>query len=65
MKMLPSGPIISPFVVGPLIPSAAVATVVVSRWEGALDRDQLNAALNGNLPEAAEEALVPDGPAAR
>ncbi|WP_304618947.1 dicarboxylate/amino acid:cation symporter [Paracoccus sediminilitoris] len=43
----------------------AVATVVVSRWEGALDRDQLNAALNGNLPEAAEEALVPDGPTAR
>jgi aerobic C4-dicarboxylate transport protein len=25
----------------------AVATVVVSRWEGALDRDALNAALNG------------------
>ena len=39
----------------------AVATVVVSRWEGALDRDQLNAALNGNLPEATEGALIPDG----
>ena len=26
----------------------AVATVVVSRWEGALDRDKLKAALNGN-----------------
>ena len=26
----------------------AVATVVVSRWEGALDRDKLKAALNGH-----------------
>ncbi|MET0328843.1 MAG: C4-dicarboxylate transporter DctA, partial [Luteimonas sp.] len=32
----------------------AVATVVVARWEGALDRDQLNAALDGKpLPVAA------------
>ena len=31
----------------------AVATVVVSRWEGALDRDRLNAALGGEpLPDA-------------
>ncbi len=32
----------------------AVATIVVSRWEGALDRDRLNAAMNGApLPLAA------------
>jgi aerobic C4-dicarboxylate transport protein len=31
----------------------AVATIVVARWEGALDRDQLNAALDGRLPEPA------------
>lgn len=29
----------------------AVATVVVSRWHGALDRDQLNRALNGEIDE--------------
>ncbi|WP_443026030.1 dicarboxylate/amino acid:cation symporter [Sphingomonas sp. PB2P19] len=29
----------------------AVATVVVARWENALDRDKLNAALDGRLPE--------------
>ncbi|WP_380787615.1 dicarboxylate/amino acid:cation symporter [Sphingomonas sp. R86521] len=29
----------------------AVATIVVARWENALDRDKLNAALNGELPE--------------
>jgi aerobic C4-dicarboxylate transport protein len=28
----------------------AVATVVVSRWERALDRDQFDAALAGRLP---------------
>jgi aerobic C4-dicarboxylate transport protein len=28
----------------------AVATIVVTRWEGALDRDQFNAALAGRLP---------------
>jgi aerobic C4-dicarboxylate transport protein len=31
----------------------AVATVVVARWEGALDRDKLDAALSGKLPELA------------
>ena len=32
----------------------AVATIVVSRWEGALDRDRLRAAMNGApLPLAA------------
>ncbi len=36
----------------------AVATIVVARWENALDRDKLNAALNGVLPE-----LVPAGAA--
>ncbi len=36
----------------------AVATIVVARWENALDRDKLNAALNGELPE-----LVPAGAA--
>ncbi|SEM53071.1 aerobic C4-dicarboxylate transport protein [Gemmobacter aquatilis] len=30
----------------------AVATVVVSRWEGALDRTAFNAALNGDAPRA-------------
>ena len=29
----------------------AVATIVVARWEGALDRDKLDAALSGKLPE--------------
>jgi len=29
----------------------AVATIVVARWEGGLDRDKLNAALDGRLPE--------------
>ena len=28
----------------------AVATVVVTRWEGALDREQFDAALAGELP---------------
>ncbi|MER5173188.1 MULTISPECIES: dicarboxylate/amino acid:cation symporter [Thioclava] len=28
----------------------AVATIVVSRWEGKLDKEQLNRALNGELP---------------
>ena len=28
----------------------AVATIVVTRWEGALDRDQFDAALDGKLP---------------
>jgi aerobic C4-dicarboxylate transport protein len=29
----------------------AVATIVVARWEGALDRDKLDAALSGKLPD--------------
>lgn len=39
----------------------AVATVVVARWEGELDRDQLNAALDGKLPpmETVEPAPMP------
>jgi len=28
----------------------AVATVVVSRWEGALDRDRFDAAMRGEMP---------------
>jgi aerobic C4-dicarboxylate transport protein len=35
----------------------AVATLVVARWEGALDRDALAAALNG---EPAPVAAAPD-----
>ncbi len=38
----------------------AVATVVVSRWENALDRDRLNAALEGQpLPPLATDSPVP------
>lgn len=38
----------------------AVATVVVSRWENALDRDRLNAALDGQpLPPLATDDPVP------
>jgi aerobic C4-dicarboxylate transport protein len=33
----------------------AVATIVVARWEGELDHDQLRAALNGTLPEDVSE----------
>ena len=33
---------------------SAVATIVVSRWEGELDRAQLNAALNGASSAPAE-----------
>jgi len=29
----------------------AVATIVVARWERGLDRDKLNDALNGKLPD--------------
>ncbi|GAB2461000.1 dicarboxylate/amino acid:cation symporter [Comamonas humi] len=37
----------------------AVATVVVSRWENALDYDKLNAALDGaELPDTAEAAVA-------
>jgi aerobic C4-dicarboxylate transport protein len=28
----------------------AVATIVVARWEGELDADQLNSAMSGELP---------------
>jgi len=39
----------------------AVATLVVSRWEGALDRDALNAALNGDIdPELAAVPVEAD-----
>jgi aerobic C4-dicarboxylate transport protein len=42
----------------------AVATVVVSRWENALDYDRLNAALDGHpLPEAAAPVSAPVVPA--
>ncbi|MDB5707850.1 MAG: dicarboxylate/amino acid:cation symporter [Sphingomonas bacterium] len=37
----------------------AVATVVVARWEGALDRDRLNAALAGN-PMPLDAVIAPD-----
>ena len=35
----------------------AVATVVVSRWENALDYEQLNAALDGQVEDANDLAL--------
>ena len=38
----------------------AVATVVVSRWEGALDRDRLRAVLNGQAPPLAASAIEAD-----
>ncbi len=42
----------------------AVATVVVSRWENALDTERLNAALNGQpLPLAVSTASAPVVPA--
>jgi aerobic C4-dicarboxylate transport protein len=41
----------------------AVATIVVARWEGELDRDALNAALNGAPPRAAGPVtLAPAAP---
>ena len=41
----------------------AVATVVVSRWENALDYERLNAALNGHpLPVPVEGANAPVAP---
>jgi len=42
----------------------AVATIVVARWEGALDRDKLNAALSGQLPELAPAPITTAAPAA-
>jgi len=42
----------------------AVATVVVSRWENALDYDRLHAALDGHpLPQAAAPVPAPVVPA--
>jgi aerobic C4-dicarboxylate transport protein len=39
----------------------AVATVVVSRWEGTLDRDALDAALRGaEPPRGSDAAAIPD-----
>ncbi len=42
----------------------AVATIVVARWENDLDRDQLNAALAGRVPDATDELALAtaDGP---
>jgi len=40
----------------------AVATIVVARWENALDRDKLNAALDGQLPELAPAAIPASAP---
>ena len=37
----------------------AVATIVVARWEGALDRDKLDAALSGKLPEFVPATIPP------
>jgi len=37
----------------------AVATVVVSRWDGALDREQLARALDGRAGDAADAVAVP------
>ena len=38
-----------------------VATIVISRWEGELDRDRLNAALAGATPAAASLPDLPVG----
>ena len=40
----------------------AVATVVVSRWEGALDRERLRQALDGELPDLETDAASPQIP---
>ncbi|MCK8787185.1 dicarboxylate/amino acid:cation symporter [Roseomonas sp. NAR14] len=42
----------------------AVATIVVARWEGELDRDQLNAALSGTVAERPVLAVAEPLPAA-
>ncbi|WP_353476668.1 dicarboxylate/amino acid:cation symporter (plasmid) [Salipiger sp. H15] len=42
----------------------AVATIVVSRWEGQLDHDKLEKALNGELPPARRDERI-DGAEAR
>ena len=41
----------------------AVATVVVSRWENALDHERLDAALNGHRLPAPATAMAPVVPA--
>ncbi len=41
----------------------AVATIVVAKWENALDRDKLDAALNGQLPELAPAGTDSPAPA--
>jgi aerobic C4-dicarboxylate transport protein len=38
----------------------AVATIVVSRWEGALDRDKLRAAMKGRAPPLAAQPIEQD-----
>ena len=40
----------------------AVATVVVARWDGALDRTQLQRALDGKLPDLVTDAASPQVP---
>ena len=40
----------------------AVATVVVARWDGALDRAQLQRALDGKLPDLVTDAASPQVP---
>jgi len=40
----------------------AVATVVVARWDGALDRDRLKLALDGKLPDLVTDAASPQVP---
>ena len=42
----------------------AVATVVVARWDGALDRAQLQRALDGRLPDLATDPASPRVPGA-
>ena len=37
----------------------AVATVVVARWDGALDQAQLHRALDGKLPDLVSDAASP------
>jgi aerobic C4-dicarboxylate transport protein len=40
----------------------AVATIIVARWDGALDRDRLDRALRGDLPEPAVPAAAAEAP---
>ncbi len=43
----------------------AVATIVVARWEGVLDHEQLDAALHNRLPAAEDDLEVPASAAIR